>query len=64
MSSTASIPKEAMIALLNREIEFVRFLNKSGKSDTLRAAAANRVLALQKELDAVKSDNTTEGDPA
>ena len=33
-----------------QEIEFVRFLNRTGKCDNLRAAAGLRVLSLRTEL--------------
>lgn len=62
MSTSATIPVNAQIHLLDREIEFIRFLNKCGKSDDIRAAAATRVLALQRELQELKNSTHQEGD--
>lgn len=48
--SEANVPLFAQKELLNKEIEFLRFLARSGKNDNLQAAASLRVLDLQKEL--------------
>ena len=50
ITETTSIPLNARIKLLNREIEYVRFLNRTGEGDYIRAAAGVRVLELQVKL--------------
>lgn len=58
ITATQKIPLSAQVTLLEQEIEYVRFLNKTGKEDVLRAAAAIRVLDLVKELKNLKSQET------
>jgi hypothetical protein len=43
-----------------QEIEFVRFLNRTGQCDNLRAAAGMRVLTLRNELQKLDQTNPIE----
>jgi hypothetical protein len=56
MTNLTTIPQSARIAVLEQEITIVRFLNRTGEGDDLRAAAGVRVLELQKEVSALRDE--------
>ncbi len=60
-TNSSNIPVAARIRLFELEIVYVQFLTRKGKGDGLRAAAAVRVLTLQKELSELRQDITKKG---